>query len=75
MTDATDPMAALDEIRALLDRVGEIESQLADNEREMYLALRGKYADACEIGFEDKLLLEVMLRNVGVREQKGVRLD
>lgn len=63
----TDDLKTLVEIRSLLDKVGAIEHELAENERGVYRELREKYAGDCTIGFEDKTLLEVMLRNVAIR--------
>lgn len=76
MTDVTDPgMSPLDEITDLIDKVARIEHRLADNEKAIFHDLRDKYAGPCEIGFEDKTLLEVLLRNVTVREDKGIRIE
>jgi len=77
MTDAEnaqDAMAPLDAIRELLDRVAVVEDHLADVEKSLFHELRDKYAGPCDIGYEDRVLLEVMLRNVTVRQDKGIAL-
>lgn len=70
-TPLTD-LATLVEIKSLIDKASRIESRLAENERQILSELRNKYAGPCEIGFEDKTLLEVLLRNVAIRRQKGI---
>lgn len=70
-TPLTD-LATLIEIQELIEKAGKIEHKLADNEKEILRDLRDKYAGPCEIGFEDKALLDVLLRNVAIREQKGI---
>ena len=65
-------LKTLVEIKDLIDKVGLIEADLADNERALFHELRDKYASEVQIGFEDKVLLEVMLRNVSVRRDTGM---
>ncbi len=65
-------LKTLVEIKDLIDKVGLIEADLADNERTLFHELRDKYATEVQIGFEDKVLLEVMLRNVTVRRDTGM---
>ena len=65
-------MNTLSEIKDLIEKVSMIEGDLADNEREIFGELQKKYAGPCEIGFEDKILLEVMLRNITVRRDLGM---
>ncbi len=65
-------LETLVEIRSLLDKVAKVEDRLADNEKAIFRELRDKYAGPCDIGFEDRTLLEVLLRNVTVRKDKGI---
>lgn len=70
-TPLTD-LATLVEIQDLIEKATRIEHKLADNEKEILRELRDKYAGPCEVGFEDKTLLQVLLRNVAVRQDKGI---
>ena len=72
-TPLTD-LATMIEIQDLIEKATRIENRLAPNEKEILQQLRDKYAGPCEIGFEDKTLLEVLLRNVAVRQKKGIGL-
>jgi hypothetical protein len=54
-------------IRRLLAEVERAAPRLAPNERALYLELKRKYDGPARVGFEDRRLLEVMLRNVKVR--------
>jgi len=72
-TPLTD-LATLIEIQDLIEKATKIENKLADNEKEILNDLREKYAGPCEVGFEDKTLLEVLLRNVAIRQDKGIGL-
>lgn len=65
-------LKTLVEIKDLLDKVAKVEDSLADNERTLFHELRDKYQSEVSIGFEDKVLLEVMLRNITVRRDTGV---
>lgn len=65
-------LKTLVEIKDLIDKVEKVEGDLADNERALFHELRDKYASEVAIGFEDKVLLEVMLRNITVRRDKGI---
>ncbi len=65
-------LKTLIEIKDLIDKVAKVEHDLAENERVLFHELRDKYANEVSIGFEDKVLLEVMLRNITVRRNKGV---
>jgi len=42
--------------------------QLTANEFEMFSQLKSKYKSADEGSFDDKICLEVMLRNIGIRK-------
>jgi len=47
--------------------------QLTSNEFEMFSQLKSKYKSSDEGSFDDKICLEVMLRNVGIR--RSVNMD
>ncbi|MBT4888835.1 MAG: hypothetical protein HON65_04720 [Rhodospirillales bacterium] len=68
----TTDMDTLSEIKGLIEKVAIMKDNLADNERELFDQLQQKYAEPCEIGFDDKVLLEVMLRNITVRKDLGM---
>ncbi len=65
-------LKTLVEIKNLIDQVAKVEDMLADNERTLFHELRDKYATEVAIGYEDKVLLEVMLRNITVRHGIGM---
>ena len=65
-------LKTLVEIKDLIDRVANLEVDLADNERALFHELRDKYASEVAIGFDDKVLLEVMLRNITIRRDTGM---
>ena len=65
-------LKTLVDIKNLIDQVALIEDQLADAEKNLYHELRDKYASEVAIGFEDKVLLEVMLRNVTIRRDMDI---
>ena len=67
----TTNLAALAEVRALLVQAMQVEHKLADHEKSILHELRSKYQNPCEIGFEDKALLQVLLRNVAIRQRSG----
>lgn len=71
-TDMTKGLEALSDILELIDKVAQVEENLAENERGVFTELRQKYNAPCEIGYEDKILLEVMLRNITVRKDLGM---
>lgn len=47
--------------------------QLTSNEFEMFSQLKSKYLEADKGSFDDKICIEVMLRNIDIR--KGVNMD
>ena len=57
------------EIKSLLEKVEKILPRLGDNEREIYEEMQNRFATFTTAQFEDKTLLEVMLRNVTVRQE------
>ncbi|MBT3556517.1 MAG: hypothetical protein HN644_07880 [Rhodospirillales bacterium] len=65
-------LKTLVDIKNLIDQVALIEDKLADAEKGLYHELRDKYASEVAIGFEDKVLLEVMLRNVTIRKDMDI---
>lgn len=72
--DASDAaLQAFVEIKSLLEKVERVADRLADNERDVYDELRTRYATFTTAQFEDKTLLEVMLRNVTVRQDLSDR--
>lgn len=66
-------MAQYVEVQRLLEEVAVVEARLSPNERELYRSLKAKYAEPLSIAFDDKVCLEVLLRNVEVR--RGFGLD
>ena len=61
------------DILNLIERVEAKSERLAANERELFAHLKAKYAEPVTGSFDDKTCLEVILRNIEIRE--GYRLD
>ena len=61
------------EVVKLLAEIEALAADLTPNEREMLAHLRSKYAVPDHGDFDDKICLEVMLRNVAIR--KGYSMD
>ena len=61
------------EVLKLLAEVEAMAADLTPNEREMLSHLRSKYAVPDPGDFDDKICLEVMLRNVAIR--RGYAMD
>ena len=61
------------EISRLLDEVATLEGQLTANERELFHTLATRYEEPVSGTFDDKVCLEVMLRNVRIREGYGMK--
>jgi len=61
------------EIKTLLDRVGDCADELSPNERELFHTLAARYEEPVTGSFEDKTCLEVMLRNVALRKDYGLK--
>jgi hypothetical protein len=57
------------EVLKLLAEVEAVAAELTPNELEMLSHLKSKYATADRGDFDDKICLEVMLRNVAVRKR------
>ncbi len=64
MVDLANPAQVLN----LLAECGEITDKLTSNELEILSQIKAKYNASDEGTFDDKICLEVMLRNVGIRE-------
>ncbi len=63
----TTGLEQLSKIKDLIEQISIIEDQLNDSERAIFEELRQKHAETSAIGFDDKILLEVMLRNINIR--------
>ena len=61
------------QVLELLEACERQKGQLTANEFEMFKQLKSKYSEADESSFDDKICLEVMLRNIGIR--KGVNMN
>ena len=61
------------EVLKLLDEVEAVAVDLTPNEQEMLSHLRSKYAVPDHGDFDDKICLEVLLRNVAIR--RGYTMD
>ena len=61
------------EVLKLLAEVEAMAADLTPNEQEMLSHLKSKYAVPDHSDFDDKICLEVMLRNVAIR--KGYTMD
>ena len=61
------------EVLKLLAEVEAMAADLTPNEQEMLSHLRSKYAVPDHGDFDDKICLEVMLRNVAIR--RGYKMD
>ena len=64
-------MVRFAEMTRLIEAVGAVEGRLAPNELEMYRTLRARYAEAGAVDDHDATCLEVILRNIGIREAHG----
>lgn len=60
------------EILDLLGKLEEVADKLTSNELEMFAHLKDKYKSPDGGDFDDKLCLEVILRNVSIREGLGM---
>ena len=61
------------EIKGLLDEVAALAERLSPNEQELFHTLAQRYEEPVTGTFDDKVCLEVMLRNIAIR--KGYGLD
>lgn len=60
------------EVKRLLDRVALVQDRLTPNELELYRTLKARYEDPGAGSFDDKTCLEVILRNIEVRQKIGL---
>ncbi|MEM7223687.1 MAG: hypothetical protein AAF495_11945 [Pseudomonadota bacterium] len=60
------------EIQRLLDELAPHEGELTGNELELYRSLRAKYQEPVSGQFDDKICLELLLRNIGIRRAHGL---
>ncbi len=65
-------LTGLAELQRLLRAVGAVEDRLAPHERELYRELEAKHAEPVRIDADDLTCLEVILRNVEIRERYGL---
>ena len=56
------------QVLELLESCEQLKEQLTANEFEMFSQLKSKYKSSDEGSFDDKLCLELMLRNIGIRK-------
>ncbi|MEH6457303.1 MAG: hypothetical protein V7749_13320 [Cocleimonas sp.] len=56
------------QVLELLEACEQQKDQLTTNEFEMFSQLKLKYREADDGSFDDKICLEVMLRNIGIRK-------
>ncbi|MDJ0610392.1 MAG: hypothetical protein QNJ67_15555 [Kiloniellales bacterium] len=61
------------EVKRLLDEVAAVEDRLTPNELELFRTLKARYEDPGAGSFEDKTCLEVILRNIKVRQGFGMK--
>lgn len=60
------------EVLQLLSEIEAIHGKLTSNELEMYKSIKSRYKALDEESFDDKVCLEVMIRNVGIRDGYGM---
>lgn len=65
-------MTLFAEVKRMLDEVGPLEDSLTPNERELFRSLLAKYQEPADTAFDDKVCLEVILRNIKIREGYGL---
>ncbi len=65
-------LSDLAEVMGLLDQLAAVEEELTPNERELFHSLKVKYEAPGTGSFDDKVCLEVMLRNVQIRRGYGL---
>jgi hypothetical protein len=61
------------EIKTLLDELAWLAEELSPNERELFHTLAVRYEELVTGTFDDKTCLEVMLRNVEIRNGYGLK--
>ncbi len=65
-------MTSFVEVKTVLRAVAAVEGKLSPNELEMYRSLEAKYREPGHTSFDDKICLEVMLRNIKIRTGYGL---
>ena len=65
-------LVRLAEVNRLLEALAPLEDRLLPNELEMVRSLRAKYAEPGVTDFDDSVVLEVILRNIEVRQGYGM---
>lgn len=60
------------EVLQLLSELQSMQNKLTPNELEMYTSIKLRYKAFDEESFDDKVCLEVMLRNIGIRKGYGM---
>ena len=60
------------QVLQLLKAFGNLKDKLTANELEMFSQIKMKYKTSTEGSFDDKVCLEVMLRNIKIREGYGM---
>jgi len=63
------------QVLTLLENCEQQKDQFTANEFEMFKQLKSKYQSADEGSFDDKICLEVMLRNIGIRKSVNMNKD
>ncbi|CAA6824507.1 MAG: Unknown protein [uncultured Thiotrichaceae bacterium] len=63
------------QVLKLLTEFDEVKDKLTSNELEMYSQIKEKYTTSDEGSFDDKICLEVILRNVNIRQGYGMDKD
>ncbi len=66
-------LAQYAQIKTLLDEVAGLADELSPNERELFHTLAARYEEPVTGTFDDKICLEVMLRNVEIRKGYGLK--
>ncbi len=60
------------EVLQLLSELERHQNKLTLNELEMYRSIKSRYKAFDDESFDDKVCLEVMLRNIGIRDGYGM---
>ena len=61
-----------EQVLQLLSECAVIKEQFTANEFEMYSHIKEKYENESEGSFDDKICLEVMLRNISIRKDLAI---
>ena len=64
-------LAQIAQVSQLVEQVAAVADRLTPNELEMFHHLKSKYAEPVQGHFDDVTCLEVILRNVAIREGYG----